>query len=246
MNIKKKYFFAFSLLLTLQGCTFTPTNDDISKIPVTWSTGFTLPKLLISPVSLHSINDIPNLITANWYDYFSVKNRNNEKFDIYSCQDYFSHKNITPVNAFDINPFLNIIMMCEAAKYLLDAKPSQQSYLPISILDKYLPLYLPKELALQTSTNAHKRTIENINLTFWQDILPIINFEYISDSKAIYHFDNGYQEVEIVGRGDINHDNIEDLIIIVRDSLNDGSYFNLRLFILSVNKNNEWHIIEYV
>ncbi|MGF1686638.1 hypothetical protein L4C36_08080 [Photobacterium japonica] len=246
MNITQKKFIALFLLLASQGCTSSVGHDNINNNTVTWSTGFTLSNLLISPITLNSINDIPNLITANWYGSFTVKNKNNDVINIDSCQDYLERKPLTTVNYYDINPFLNITVMCEAAKYLIDAKPSQVTYLPTSPLDKALPLALPKEIALQTSTNEYKRTMDDESLTFWGEIRPIIRFESISESKAIYHFDGGYQEIDIVGRGDVNHDKVEDLIVVIRDSLEGGSYFNLRLFILSFNKNREWSVIEEI
>ena len=237
---------ALSLLLSVLGCTTTTASEKINDKEVTWESGFRLSALLATPITANHVEDISTLITAPWYDYFTFDDNKNNKVHVYSCQDYFSNENngLILENYNDINPFLTLNVQCEAAKYLIDTQPSQVTYLPISPLDKALPLALPKEIALQTSTNEYKRTMSDETLTFWGDIRPIIRFESISDSKAIYHFDGGYQEIEIVGRGDVNHDKVEDLIIVIRDSLEGGSYFNLRLFILSFNKNREWSVIE--
>ena len=60
----------------------------------------------------------------------------------------------------------------------------------------------------------------------------------------IFYFDGGYQELEIIGRGDTNNDDIEDVIVVVHDYLDGGNYMNIRLLVLSVDKQNNWQLIK--
>ncbi len=66
----------------------------------------------------------------------------------------------------------------------------------------------------------------------------------VCGSFTVYFHDGGYQEVEILGNGDANNDGIEDVFIVVRDYVEGGNYFNMRLFVLSVNAKGSWELIK--
>jgi hypothetical protein len=73
---------------------------------------------------------------------------------------------------------------------------------------------------------------------------PITQIERHSETKSIYFYDGGSQEVEILGYGNANSDSIEDVFMVVRDHVDGGNYFNIRLFVLSMNANGNWDILK--
>lgn len=94
------------------------------------------------------------------------------------------------------------------------------------------------------STLESKRISDNSNFKTWGDVMPIDGFEKESEAKATYFNDEGFKEVDVLGNGDFNGDDINDIIVVVRDHVTGGDYFNMRLFVLSVNRKGDWELIE--
>ncbi|MCJ8296638.1 MAG: hypothetical protein MJK15_19770 [Colwellia sp.] len=68
--------------------------------------------------------------------------------------------------------------------------------------------------------------------------MSLTKYESQSATKSTYYHNGGYQKLEIIGRGDTNNDLIEDVIIVVHDYLEGGNYMNIRLLVLSVDRQN--------
>lgn len=229
-------------------------RDDKTKAsrknrPVSWDTGFTMSSLLaVSGVTLNSINDLPKLIDAPWYDEIAVTKTKVGETALSSCHDYFTKADDTTHAAKEneIGAYLELKIMCEATRLLMNAKESKKSFLPNDVLSKTAPQLWPKAMALQISTEESKRSAENPKLTSLNDVTPVIKYESQSNSRATYFHNGGYQEVEILGRGDANNDGIEDIFLVLRDHVNGGDYFNIRLFVLSVDSKAGWHLIKEI
>ncbi len=234
------------LLAAVQGCETNDVPESKVSIPVSWNTGFTLPDLLESSIELNKNSDIERLVEAPWYTDIAVIRAKTGDSVFTSCQDYFEQATNTThtANEYEMRHYLKFKVMCEAAQLLLSAKNSTWSYLPDPVLSKDLPSLLPKSIALQTSLEESKRNTKNAALTYWADITPITKYIFQSATKSTYHHNGGYQELEIVGRGDTNSDRIEDIIVVVYDYLEGGNYMNIRLLVLSVDRQNNWHLIK--
>ena len=227
-------------------CTTTASNEEKRNQPVTWDTGFIMMDLLASTVEINQISDLTQLVSTPWYSEIQVIQSNNGETKFSSCEDY--ENNATPLTrskkANEMNSYLEFKIMCEATQLLLTAKSSSRTYLPKFILNENLPMQWPKNMALQVSVKESNRSAHNSALKTWADISPIIKYESKSLAKSIYYHSGGYQEVDIVGRGDINGDSIEDVIVVLRDHVTGGDYFNIRLFALSYDKQDNWSLID--
>ncbi|MFT6389109.1 MAG: hypothetical protein ACJAUP_002495 [Cellvibrionaceae bacterium] len=231
----------------MAGCTLNASNETTKNIPVSWDTGFTMPGLLASSdIVLNRITDLQKLITAPWYAAIDVSQTKVGETTFSSCAEYFDKAELPTRTTRDneMNAYLEFKVMCEATKILMDANESQESFLLGDVLNDNSPKLWPKELSLKTSTEESKRNALNPELKAWNDVTPIIKYESQSETKSTYFHESGYQEVEIVGHGDVNHDRVEDVVIVVRDHVEGGNYFNLRLFVLSVDSQGSWELIK--
>ena len=120
--------------------------------------------------------------------------------------------------------------MCQAAKVIIEAKPSKLSLLDDLKFDKQLPNKLPKQIAMVISITESKRVNANSKLVSWGDVNKIKNVDVINNFKAVYHHQGSTQEIELMAKGDFNNDGIEDMLISSRDSVVGGSYNALRVY----------------
>jgi len=230
----------FAVLLDCQA------NEHDYSLSVDWDTGYTLPDLLASPFELNKISDLEKLMDAAWYAEFAMNRTNVGESIFNSCRDYFGQaiNGTHTSNENEMGPYLEFKVMCEATRILLSAKKPKFNFLPILVLADDLPNLLPKAVALQTSLAETNRNAKNSALVHWADITPITKYESHSITKSTYSHNGGYQEFEIVGKGDADNNNFQDVFVVVRDYLESGNYFNIRLLVLSVDSDNNWQLIE--
>lgn len=231
------------------GCAAPIVGEANKNIPVSWDTGFSMLSLLDSQdVTLNSVDDLEKLVDATWYAEVDVINTKVGKAALGSCHDYFTKVKGTPrtANENEMSAYLELKIMCEATRLLMNAKDSKETFLPRNVLGETMPKLWPKAMALRISTEESRRDMENTELMSMNDVTPIVKYESHSKSKAAYFNKGGYQEVEIIGRGDANNDGVEDIFLVVRDHVEGGDYFNMRLFILSVDSKASWHLIKEI
>ncbi|MCG3738066.1 hypothetical protein EXA16_17365 [Vibrio cincinnatiensis] len=243
--MKSRLSFLFILPISMIAIFSISACNAIEKIPVSVSDGLTLPELLSSNVELNNVDELSKLIKEPWYSEIVVKDSNGKTLILSSCEDYFvkSSPETKLTKQYEMNAYIELKVMCEASKLMLSAKPSMLSYLHFPILDENSPNYLPKQLSLITSSEELKRNNRNQALKYWSDVTPITGFQKNSESSFTYYHNGGYQEVDIIGRGDVNSDGIEDLIVVVRDYVSNGSYFNMRLLVLTIDDQKNWSLI---
>ncbi len=195
---------------------------------------------------LTSKADLAQLINASWYAEFDVINTRSGKSSFNTCQNLFdeSLSNTRTQKDSAYSAYLEFKTMCAATKILINSRVSEVSYIPPTVFTENTPNIFPKNLAIQTSTLESKRLLNDSEIISWSDATPITGYKLLSNEKAVYFNDGVTQELEIVGTGDVNGNSIEDLLIVTRDSLNDGNYFNMRLFILSVDQYGNWSLIK--
>ncbi len=237
----------FLCSIGLASCASNESNEKRKSIPVSWSSGFTLPSILASSdVSLNNVSDLSELISAPWYADIDVRETKSGESVFSSCADYFDKAKSTTrtIRDSEMYAYLEFKIMCEATRLLINAQNSKESFLPNAILNNVTPKFWPKKFALQISTKESMRIACDSKLRTWADVTPITKVEVYSKTKSTYFHDGGYQEVEILGFGDSNNDGIEDVFIVVHDHVEGGNYFNIRLFVLSINSNGSWELIK--
>ena len=252
MNIKTlKPLLIISTLMCVvlvQGCFSGIDKKSSQSIPVSWQSGFTLPDLLATPAKLQTVDDLKRLIIAPWYADILVRNSKVGESVFSSCLDYFEQvmETTRTVKDNEMGPYLEFKAMCEGARILMSSETSEWNYFPDLILDEDLPSKLPKNIALQTSLEESMRNAKDVTLVHWQDITPITAYEKQSTTKSTYRHNGGYQELEIVGRGDTNNDHVEDVIVVMRDYVEGGDYMNIQILVVSVDKQGGWQLINKI
>ncbi len=234
------------MCIVLSGCLSHQINNP--EFPITWNTGFTMVDLLESSDDfvLTSKADLVQLKNASWYAEFDMINTRSGESTFSTCQHMFdqSLQNTYTKRHSEYNAYLEFKTMCAATKVLINSKASKVSYIPPTVFTKNTPTIFPKNIAIQTSTLESKRLLNNSEINTWNDVTPITGYKLLSNDKAVYFNDSATQELEVIGTGDVNGDSIEDFLLVTRDSLDDGNYFNMRLFILSVDQYGNWSIIK--
>ena len=238
----------FLCVTGLTGCEPDASVDSVKKIPVSWYASYTMAELLASDTTILNVTELPKLMNAPWYADINVTHTKVGGTVFSSCFDYFS--NVEPLTRTlkdnEMSAYLEFKIMCEATQLLINAHNSKFSFLPDKVLSNASPKLWPKELAFQISTEESKRIAKNPELKTWEDVTPITKHESQSTTKSTYYYKGGYQVIEVLGHGDANNDDIEDVFILSRDQVEGGNYFNMRLFILSVNSQGNWKLIKEI
>ncbi|MFL0800107.1 MAG: hypothetical protein K6L80_06660 [Agarilytica sp.] len=245
-----KYIFSVQLLaLSFASCSLNASHTPAKEIPIAWHPGFTMQELLASPGNpiVHP-SELPHLITASWYAEINVTATKTGETTFASCKDYFEKagKLTRTIKDNEMSAYIEFAIMCDATKLFLEAESSETTFLPDDILNANTPKIWPKKIAFQISPDESRRKSLNPKLTTWADITPLLKYEKKSETKSIYYLTGGYQEIDIIGRGDSNNDGVEDIFVISRDYVEGGNYFNMRLFVLSVSEKGNWDLISSI
>lgn len=233
---------------TIAGCAGASAKQDGSdghETSVTWTQEFGMPSLLEQTPEVNSQKDLRKLLELPWYASIDVGSRKLETARaIKSCNDYFSVKSsdLRAQQEQEHSALLEFIVMCEATRLLSYAAPAEYSHIPAQPLDAQLPNKLPKSLALVTSQSERNRFKNDQSISSWADVNAISMVEQPSAHQSEFRSDAGLQTLSILGRGDLNGDGREDLLVSVKDSVEGGSYFHLRLFVLTVTEQGDWQI----
>lgn len=233
-------------MLSISGCTvIAPENKLLYS--VSWSSGYQMVELLSEPVAINDQKDFQRVLDAPWYAEISVVDtKSSTGTSFINCSDYLSDvtEKTHVLRESEINAFLEFTMMCRSTELLLNARSPKKSNIPSDFLNKLMPETFPSALAFQTSSREAERNANDKSKRYWSDINQDLQFKVISKDRVKFFDDGGTQNISLVGRGDFNADGLEDVLISSRDSVEGGSYFNFRLFSLSVNAKGEWQLIE--
>ena len=228
-------------LLVVSVTTACADSDKSSKqnvgLPVTILDGLSLGSLLAEPEELNSVDKLESSLDKDWYAGISVRLLDNAaaQEEVKNCRDYFKvlKDGKQPVKEYERSAYIEFGLMCLAASDAAKAKPSKKSYLKSFVLDINAPKVLPKVLAMQLSQTEYEKMLDDKSKVYWGDVNKIIGLEKVNDNKVIFKLDNAQQEIDYVARGDFNNDGIEDILITSRDSVADGSYTSIRMFLLT-------------
>jgi len=237
INKQKTIFSVFGFLLavlSLTACAEKIPKQLANTLPVKVYSGLQLGALLNQAITSNNVADIKTMLNKDWYSAVNVKSLKlpGSTYAIKSCTEYFKlvDKALTTVRENESSAFAEFVLMCQAAKVIIEAKPSKHSFLDDLKFDKKLPNKLPKQIAMVISTTESKRLNENSKLVSWGDVNKINKVDVINNVKAIYHHQGSTQEIELMAKGDFNNDGIEDMLVSSRDSVVGGSYNALRVY----------------
>jgi hypothetical protein len=251
MSIATKY----SLVLTIacvsliggfSGCSPVGAENPRS-LTVTWTPEFSMPELLAEPVTLKSQQDLQSLLSRHWYAAIDVQTTGDSKpLSLNNCNEYFVNNahSLHSLREHESSAFVELQIMCEATRLLANAKMAHRSYLPDSLLNPGLPRRLPKAVAFVTSETESERMQQDEAKQFWGDVNTITRTIKVSENEMEFHSDAGRQTLSVIGQGDMNGDGVQDVLLLSRDTVVGGSYANMRLFILTVNAEDRWELID--
>ena len=230
-------FSIFSLSLMLLCLTACEEKQPKTQIPVKVFKGMLLGSLLNEPVGTSNVAELKKILNNKWYaaiDVMTLKD-SSETYSISGCSEYFKHqdKGITPVRENEISAFSEFVLMCKAANDIVAAAPATNSFLVDLQFDKDLPNKLPKQLAMIISTTESKKIMADKLIKTWGEVNKISGVEVIEKYLALYHHAGANQEIELLATGDFNNDGVDDALISLRDSVEEGSYSALRIYSLT-------------
>jgi len=234
------------LSLSIQGCSDSST-DSKRNYPVSWSSGYRMADFLSTEVTIEKQQDLRYLLEVPWYTEIVVTGTKSSDQAIFSnCKTYLSEatEKTRTLRENEINAFLVLTMMCRATDVLLNATAAHRSNIPTDFFNESTPQKFPVALALVISESEFAKYAQDKSIKYWGDVNKKHQIEFISNDQVEFHHDGGIQRLALVGRGDFNGDETEDILISSRDSVVGGSYFNIRLFALSVDTEGEWQLIE--
>ncbi len=250
LPINQKHIVSILMYVTcLASCSLNASHTPVKSIPISWYPGFTMQELLSSPGSpINQPSDLPRLINAPWYAEIHVTATKTGEALFSSCKDYIekASKATRTIKDNEMSAYLEFATMCDATQLLVTSKKSEETFLPNDFLNTDTPKIWPKEIAFQISTEESRRNALNPRRTTWADVTPVLKYEKKSDTLSVYFLNGGYQEINIIGKGDFNRDGIEDILVLSKDYVEGGNYFNMRLFVLSVNADGHWQLINAI
>lgn len=235
------------LVAVLEGCSHSETTNNAALEPH-WTDAFSMPDLLAEVPVLTGMDDLQALLDQAWYAAIDVQHTANpEVRSLNTCKDYFANRTpeLRALREYGQSAFAELQMACEATRLLLAARTSTESFLPSSVLDENTPQRFPKEFALVTSASEREKLMADPKLAVWGDVDEIVEVDKKSAHEVRYTAaDGGEQTLSELGRGDFNQDGVEDVLVRSHDSVQGGSYANVRLFVLSANKHGRWSLLD--
>lgn len=235
----------FLFAVALMGC-MGMAQPSASARPVQWTEEFGLPGLLAEEVAVRRQDEIAALLVKPWYASVDVKAAGSDEVNtLHSCSDYFLMGQLDPhaKNEQEGSALLELKVMCDAARLLSRAAPATHSDIPAKPLDTSLPSTMPAAVALVTSQSEWERIRRGPTSVRWGEVNAIKKVDQDADHRSTYYSDAGVQVLAELGRGDIDGDKREDILVSVKDTVQGGDYFNLRLFVLTVTTQGEWQVV---
>lgn len=248
--------FKFSLLvfvcsIILPACQLHAESDSENIFAVQWFSGLKMVDNLDKPINVTIQTDLKKMLTLPWYDKFTVAPTKDGKtpISLSNCSEYLSKRTdeTRPVTESELNSYVELGIMCQATELIANAGKSSETYIDITnLLTESAPNKLPWELSFVISASRYDELKKQSKAKSWADVDRIIKIEKQSNYSAVYvHEDKSTQRLDLVGIGDLNNDRILDVLLTSTDNVNEGSYFNIRLFALTrKSKNGSYQLIK--
>ncbi len=255
LNHKIILLLVVSALLACQQTDETVTSQPVSTsesapLPLVILPGFKLNELLEISSELTTQTSIQSAMSAPWYATFTLLSRQESQadrsvFEVNNCQDYLAivDQQAEPVREHERNAFMEIIAMCRAAAAIVQAKPANTTYLQTLQFNADLPKQLPEQMALQVSSAERDKLNKDNKQQAWGDINNIDKVEVIDQYHAYYYSEAARHELQAVAAADFNNDGLQDVLLSLHEHSTEGSYFAIRLFLLTCLDKGENYVL---
>jgi hypothetical protein len=204
-----------------------------SEYPVTWKTSlleFTGPQ----PPGGSPQRVLEARISQEWDDTLQLTN-GQRTLDVRSCRSLLdldgTYETVVPS---EYNVYLDREAECQAAALLLRAQPSKSSFLHDFALDAQAPKRLPARLAFTVSPEDEERVAQaTARGEPWSTVEDVHLAAQPPSGEARYEGNASEQTLTVLGQGDVNGDGFEDLLLLSRGRLTEGSLKSTRLLVLT-------------
>lgn len=202
------------------------------------------PTLLASidgpPPADHQQSTLEARLAEEWQDALQVTN-GQRTVEARSCRTLLSlGSTYETVVASEFNVYQDREAQCRAAALLVRAQPAKTSFLHGFALDAQAPNRLPAALAFSVSPEDDERVAQaTARDEPWSAVEEVRLLEQVSVSEARFGAGASEQSLTIVGQGDVNGDGLEDLLLLSRGRLTEGSLKSTRLLLLTQESSEE-------
>ncbi len=227
------------VLASMVACAYDKKKIIENKIsaPVTLYEGLYLGSLLDKQENIKSVIEAVAALDKTWYSNIGVIKPGSELAakTVNNCQDYFdaTKRGMQPVREYERSAYYEFSIMCIAAKNMAKASPAVSTFLNNFVLDEKSPEILPKQFAMVISEKENEEMLKNSQLETWADVNKISDVKKNSSSSATFKIQGAQQRLDFVAKADFNDDKVEDLLITLKDTVIDGSYSAIRMFLIT-------------
>lgn len=140
--------------------------------------------------------------------------------------------------------YRNAYVLCKLIDVAQHLQASDTSYLAEFKLDLNSIKNLPKNMAFIVSSSEYDRVLKDPKIKTLDDASKIEVFED-EDGQVFTENDyEGLQYMSILAKGDVNNDNIEDIVINVFNAVKQGTYSASHLYVLTkTKKEGDWIVL---
>ncbi|SHO55424.1 hypothetical protein VQ7734_01152 [Vibrio quintilis] len=206
---------------------------------------------------IHDVNHIPKLeeqIHSLWTNDYNFKvskysDKNSSKPEVVNnCKSMLNlyPMGFRPTYIPDTDIYNYLYAKCKSIDISLNIYPSSNSYVANFKLNTEGVKNLPKNIAFIPSTSEYKDIHSNEKIKILEEVNHIIKVTQKSNLRVIAEDNSGgIQDISILAKGDYNHDNIEDIMFKVSNSVIGGSYTSYYLYILTkTEKDGDWIVLD--
>jgi len=198
--------------------------------------GLDLREITYSSTPLTSKKAIERSLNLPFYAAFGTKNHPEQ---LRTCAEVLNLQNsvkhyLQPSKEWETSTLTDITSTCIAAKLNLNAKPSKITFISKSPINEEMLRSAPYALGLNSSYYEKQRFLNDHPEAKWADSGPILQLKKHDTYSVTLILKGARQHIKLVGRGDINGDGIEDIILKITNTMDPPSnYFTNSLWVLT-------------
>ncbi|MBF7143538.1 MULTISPECIES: hypothetical protein [Pseudomonas] len=224
--------FLFSLIFFITISHKTDAND---LIPPEIA-GLDLQEITYSSAPLTSKKAIELSLDLPFYTAFGTKDHPEP---LRTCTEVINLQNsvkhyLEPSKEWETPTLTDITSTCIAAKLNLNAEPSKTTFISKNPIDESMLKSAPYALGLNSSYYEKQHFLHDHPKAKWADSGPILRLKKHDIYNVTLILNGARQHIKLVGRGDINGDGIEDIILKITNTMDPPSnYFTSSLWVLT-------------
>jgi len=236
----------FLLSLAAISCYAAPKQNS-SDLTLKWYDGLILGDIFDPQIPSDSKQNLKKQLSANWgvtVDLVSPA-KQSEHHSVKSCDDFFKAQmhHWEPVNAYETGSYMMMGMLCHAVKIISSGSDAKMSFIGQYKLSKNITDEFPPQFANIISTEERKRIFSNKKITTWKSAASIKSITVENDHKAVVKEAGSTQEVDLLAQGDFNSDGIADILVMVGNTVDEGSYSSTELYLLTKPKQQNLFVL---